>query len=92
MARRREERWLRFYRWTRKAEERMDDWLVERVSDRTFDRIGTAYERGFVWLRRGYCLVAGHHRVVNDHCGKPEHRLCEVCDQRRPNEPIFKGA
>lgn len=30
------------------------------------------------------CLVAGH-RPVDDHCMKPEHRFCYLCNRPTPN-------
>lgn len=33
------------------------------------------------------CLFWGHY-VIDDHCGKPEHRYCLCCGQIQPNKPL----
>lgn len=33
------------------------------------------------------CQIKGH-RVVSDHCGKPEHDYCNWCRETRPGEAV----
>lgn len=48
-------------------------WIFEKV-----------IERFFCWLA---CAVSGH-QPINDHCGNPAHRYCNVCGKRTPHAEV----
>jgi hypothetical protein len=33
------------------------------------------------------CIFAGHY-IMDDHCGKPEHRYCLICKKITPYQPV----
>lgn len=65
-------------------------WLMDDFTDHVDKlRWEPIVEAGY-WLSEklveGVCLIYGH-AVIDDQCGKPEHRYCAYCMNRRPNEP-----
>jgi hypothetical protein len=37
---------------------------------------------------RAYCWARRRHDVINDHCGKPEHRYCWICRTTTPGAEV----
>jgi hypothetical protein len=39
-------------------------------------------------VRALICEAKGHHQIMDDQCGRPEHRFCAVCGVRQPNAEV----
>jgi hypothetical protein len=68
------------------------DYGINRWEDVVFDRRWPDWCYAPEWgvldrLFRFTCRVVGH-RVVNDHCGRADHRYCEVCSQQTPHAGV----
>jgi hypothetical protein len=72
--------------------------LRRNVSDTVYDRIAQVhssddtledwfYENVEVPVLSLICEFKGH-KVIDDMCGKPEHRTCLVCQKPMPNQPL----
>jgi hypothetical protein len=66
-------------------------WLI--VVDRMYEHVPEGPE--WDWfeehvelpVRALICELKGH-QVIDDQCGKPEHRFCTVCGVRQPNAEV----
>lgn len=59
---------------------------AERFDDRHDSRWSWWLFLAVDWLREYFPFCS--HKVVNDQCGKPEHRFCIWCDSPMPNREL----
>lgn len=77
--------WKEVPDWVRALSRFLNDTLVDSINedgseDEITDKVKDA----------AMAVVCGHygHLVTNDHCGIPDHRYCEICEQSMASVPI----